>query len=46
MVEGYTPPKKVKSEAQKEGKRNNALALEIIQKNLSKAIRNKMKTTT
>ena len=46
VVDGYTPSKKVKSAAQKEAKRNNALALEIIQKNLSKAIKNKMKTTT
>ena len=46
VVDGYTPPKRVKSAAQKEAKRNNALALEIIQKNLSKAMRNKMKTTT
>ena len=46
VVDRYTPLKKVKSAAQKEEKRNNALSLEIIQKNLSKAIKNKMKTTT
>ena len=46
VVDGYTPPKKVKSSTQKEVKMNNALDLEIIQKNLSKAMRNKMKTTT
>ena len=46
MVDGYTPPKRVKSAAQKEAKRSNALALEIIQKNLSKATRNEMKTIT
>ena len=41
----YTP-EKVKSAAQKEAKRNNALALEIIQKNISKAMRNEIKTIT
>ena len=46
VVEGYTHPEKVKSATQKEAKRNNALALEIIQKNLSKAMRDKMKTIT
>ena len=46
VVDGYTPPKRVKSTTQKEAKRNNALALEIIQKNLSKAMRDKMKTIT
>jgi hypothetical protein len=30
VVDGYTPLKKVKTAAQKEAKRNNALALEII----------------
>ena len=46
VVDGYTPSKRVKSAAQKEAKRSNALALEIIQKNLSKAMRNEMKTIT
>lgn len=46
MVDGYTPPKNVKSVAQKEAKMNNALALEIIQKNLSKTMKNEMKTIT
>ena len=42
----YIPSKRVKSAAQKEAKRNNALAFEIIQKYLSKAMRNEMKTIT
>ena len=46
VKDGYIPPKRVKSPAQKEAKRNNALALEIIQKHLSKAMRNKMETIT
>ena len=46
VEDGYIPPKQVKSAAQKEAKRNNALALEIIQRNLSKAMRDKMKTIT
>lgn len=46
VVDGYIPSKRVKSTAQKEAKRNNALALEIIQKTLSKAMRNEMKTIT
>ena len=46
VVDGYTPPKKIKTTTQKEAKRNNALALEIIQKNLSKAMRNEMKNIT
>ena len=46
VVDGYTPPKKIKTAAQKEAKRSNALALEIIQKNLSEAMKNKMKTIT
>ena len=41
-----TPPKKIKTAAQKEVKRSNALALEIIQKNLSEAMKNEMKTIT
>ena len=36
VKDGYIPPKRVRSVAQKEAKRNNALALEIIQKELSK----------
>ena len=44
VKDGYIPPKRVKSPTQKEAKRNNALALEIIQKYLSKTMRNKMKT--
>ena len=36
----------MKSVAQKEAKRNNGLALEIIQKTLSKAMRDEMKTIT
>ena len=46
VKDGYIPPKRVKSPAQKEAKRNNALALESIQKYLSKAMRNKMETIT
>ena len=46
VKDGYIPPKRVRSAAQKEAKRNNALALEIIQKELSKAMRDKMKTIT
>jgi hypothetical protein len=46
VKDGYIPSKGVKSPAQKEAKRNNALALEIIQKHLSKAMRNKMETIT
>ena len=46
VVDGYTPPKRVKSAAQMEAKMNNALALEIIQKNLSEAMKNEMKTIT
>ena len=46
VKDGYIPPKRVKLAAQKEAKRNNALALEIIQKDLSKAMRDKMKTIT
>ena len=44
VVDGYTPPKKIKTATQKEVKRSNALALEIIQKNLSEAMKNEMKT--
>ena len=46
VEDGYIPPKWVKLVAQKEAKRNNALALEIIQKTLSKAMRDEMKTIT
>ena len=46
MEDGYIPSKRVKSPTQKEAKRNSALALEIIQKHLSKAMRNKMKSIT
>ena len=46
VKDGYVPPKRVKSPTQKEAKMNNALALEIIQKHLSKAMRNKMETIT
>ena len=46
VKDGYIPPKRVKSPAQKEARRNNALALKIIQKHLSKAMRNKMETIT
>jgi hypothetical protein len=46
VEDGYVPPKRVKSPTQKEARRNNALALEIIQKHLSKAMRNKMETIT
>ena len=38
VKDGYIPPKRVKSPAQKEARRNNALALEIIQKHLSLAL--------
>jgi hypothetical protein len=44
VKDGYIPPKRVRLAAQKEAKKNNALALEIIQKELSKTMRNKMKT--
>ena len=46
VIDGYTPPKRVKSATQKEAKRNNALALEIIRKSLSKAMRDQMKIIT
>ena len=46
VVDGYTPPKKTKTTTQKETKRSNALALEIIQRNLSEAMKNEMKTIT
>ena len=46
VVDGYTPQKKVKTTTQMEAQRNNALALEIIQKNLSEAMKNEMKTIT
>ena len=46
VEDGYVPPKWVKSAAQKEARRNNTLALEIIQEHLSEAMKNKMKTTT
>ena len=46
VKDGYIPSKRVKSVAQKEAKRNNALALKIIQKDLLKAMRDKMKTIT
>ena len=38
--------KKIKTAAQKEAKRSNALALEIIKRNLSEAMKNEMKTIT
>ena len=46
VIDGYTPPKKIKTTTQKEAKRSNALALEIIKKNLSEAMKNEMKTIT
>ena len=46
VVDGYTPPKQVKSTTQKEEKGNDTLVVEIIQKNLSNAMRNKMRTIT
>ena len=46
VKDGYIPSKRVKSAAQKEAKMNNALALAIIRKSLSKDMRDKMKTIT
>ena len=46
VVDGYTPPKKIKTAAQKEAQRSNALALKIIQRNLSEAMKNEMKSIT
>ena len=46
VVNGYTPPKKIKTTAQKEAKRSNELALKIIQRNLSEAMKNEMKSIT
>ena len=46
VVNGYTPPKKIKTAAQKEAQRSNALALKIIQRNLSEAMKNEMKSIT
>jgi hypothetical protein len=46
VEDGYIPPNRVKSAAQKEARRNNALALEIIQEHPSEAMKKKMETIT
>ena len=46
VVNGYTPLKKIKTAAQKEAQRSNALALKIILRNLSEAMKNEMKSIT
>lgn len=44
VVNGYTASKKIKAATQKEAQRSNALALKIILRNLSEAMKNEMKS--
>ena len=46
VKDGYIPPKRVRSAAQNEAKRKNELALEIIYEDLTKAMKDKLKTIT
>ena len=46
VKDGYIPPKRVRSATQREAKRKNELALEIIYEDLTKAMKDKLKTIT
>ena len=46
VQDGYIPPKRVRSAAQREAKRKNELALEIIYEDLTKPMKGKLKTIT
>ena len=46
VKDGYIPPKRVRSAAQREPIRKNELALKIIYEDLAKAMKEKLKTIT
>ena len=46
VKDGYIPPKRVRSAAQREAKIKNELALEIIYEDLTKVMKDKLKTIT
>ena len=46
VKDGYIPPKRVRSATQREARRKNELALEIIYEDLTEAMKKKLKTIT